>query len=70
MEKYIPVVVIKELSETDKILSALKADGIKCAEITFRTACAEEAIEYAVKNYPEMSIGAGTVINAGSAELL
>ena len=65
MGKYIPVVVIKELSETDKILSALKADGINCAEITFRTACAEEAIEYAVKNYPEMSIGAGTVINAG-----
>ena len=64
MEKYIPVVVIKELSETDKILSVLKADGINCAEITFRTACAEEAIEYAVKNYPEMSIGAGTVINA------
>lgn len=64
MEKYIPVVVIKELSETDKILSALKADGINSAEITFRTACAEEAIEYAVKNYPEMSIGAGTVINA------
>ena len=64
MEKYIPVVVIKELSETDKILSALKADGINCAEITFRTACAEEAIEYAVKNYPEMSIGVGTVINA------
>lgn len=64
MEKYIPVVVIKELSETDKILSALKADGINCAEITFRSACAKEAIEYAVKNYPEMSIGAGTVINA------
>lgn len=64
MEKYIPVVVIKELSETDKILSALKADGINCAEITFRTACAEEAIEYVAKNYPEMSIGAGTVINA------
>ena len=64
MEKCIPVVVIKELSETDKILSALKADGINCAEITFRTACAKEAIEYAVKNYPEMSIGAGTVINA------
>lgn len=64
MEKYIPVVVIKELSETDKILSALKADGINCAEITFRTACAKEAIEYAVKNYPDMSVGAGTVINA------
>ena len=64
MEKYIPVVVIKELSETDKILSALKASGINCAEITFRTACSKEAIEYACKNYPDMSIGAGTVINA------
>ena len=64
MEKYIPVVVIKELSETDKILSALKASGINCAAITFRTACAKEAIEYACKNYPDMSIGAGTVINA------
>ena len=64
MEKYIPVVVIKELSETDKILSALKAGGINCAEITFRTACAREAIEYACRKYPEMSIGAGTVINA------
>ena len=64
MEKLIPVVVIKELSETDKILTALKANGINCAEITFRTACAKEAIEYACKNYPDMSIGAGTVINA------
>lgn len=64
MEKYIPVVVIKELSETDKILTALKNSGISCAEITFRTACAAEAIAYACKKYPDMSIGAGTVINA------
>ena len=64
MEKFVPVVVIKELSETDKILTALKKNGIHCAEITFRTACAAEAIAYAVKNYPDMEIGAGTVINA------
>ena len=64
MQKYIPVVVIKEMSETDKILTALKNSGIMCAEITFRTACAAEAIAYAVKNYPDMEIGAGTVINA------
>ena len=63
MDKLIPVVVIKEMSQTDEILSALKADGIMCAEITFRTACALEAISYAVKNYPDMNIGAGTVIN-------
>ncbi len=64
MDKLIPVVVIKELSETDKILTALKKSNIMCAEITFRTACAAEAIAYAVKNYPDMRIGAGTVINA------
>ena len=64
MEKYIPVVVIKELSETDRILTALKEYGINCAEITFRTACAAEAIAYAVEHYPDMEIGAGTVINA------
>lgn len=64
MDKFIPVVVIKELQETDKILTALKHSDINCAEITFRTACAKEAIEYACKNYPDMNIGAGTVINA------
>ena len=64
MEKYVPVVVIKELSETDKILTALKNNGINTAEITFRTACAAEAIAYACKNYPDMNVGAGTVINA------
>ena len=68
MEKFIPVVVIKELSETDKILTALKNSNINCAEITFRTACAAEAIAYAVKHYPDMEIGAGTVINAEQCE--
>ena len=68
MEKKIPVVVIKELPETDKILTALKNDGINTAEITFRTACAAEAIAYACKNYPDMNVGAGTVINAEQCE--
>ena len=68
MQKFIPVVVIKEMAETDKILTALKNSGIMCAEITFRTACAAEAIAYAVKNYPDMEIGAGTVINAAQCE--
>ena len=68
MEKYVPVVVIKQMEETDKILTALKNSGINTAEITFRTACAAEAIAYACKNYPDMSIGAGTVINAQQCE--
>ncbi len=68
MDKRIPVVVIKELSEVDKILPALKNYGINCAEITFRTACAAEAIAYACEKYPEMNVGAGTVINAEQCE--
>ncbi len=64
MEKFVPVVVIKELGETEKILTALKNNSINCAEITFRTACAAEAIALAVKKFPDMSVGAGTVINA------
>ncbi len=68
MERKIPVVVIKELNEVDKILPALKADGINCAEITFRTACAAEAISLACEKYPDMNIGAGTVINIEQCE--
>ena len=68
MDKYIPVVVIKELGEVDKILPALKANGINCAEITFRTACAGDAIRMATEKYPEMNIGAGTVINSQQCE--
>ncbi len=68
MERKIPVVVIKDLREVDTILPALQKDGIHTAEITFRTACAKEAIAYAVKNYPEMHIGAGTVINGEQCE--
>ena len=54
MEKYIPVVVIKELSETDKILSALKADGIHCCPKLHseRRVRLREAIEYACRKYP------------------
>ena len=68
MNKFIPVVVIKELKETDGILVALKNYGINCAEITFRTDCAKDAIAYACKKYPDMNIGAGTVINKTQCE--
>ena len=64
MEKIIPVVILHDVSEVDKTMRALLADGLHCAEITFRSACAADAIRLAVKNYPEMEVGAGTVINA------
>lgn len=68
MEKLVPVVVIKQIGETETILSALKKSGINRAEITFRTECAAEAIELACKKFPDMSVGAGTVINAEQCE--
>ncbi|MDE7395461.1 MAG: bifunctional 4-hydroxy-2-oxoglutarate aldolase/2-dehydro-3-deoxy-phosphogluconate aldolase, partial [Clostridiales bacterium] len=61
-ERIIPVVVIKKLTDTEKTLEALRAYGIKKAEITFRTDCAEDAIRLAVKKFPDMEIGAGTVL--------
>ena len=64
MDKLIPVVVIKELSETEKVMKALQNHGINCAEITFRTACAADAIALACEKFPDMNVGAGTVINA------
>ena len=64
MDRVIPVVVIKELADTEKTLKALIDGGINCAEITFRTACAADAIKLATEKFPDMNVGAGTVINA------
>ena len=68
MDRVIPVVVINDEKDTEKIIGALKAGGINCAEITFRTACAERAIKRAAAAFPEMNIGAGTVINGEQCE--
>lgn len=68
MDKVIPVVVIKDAKDTVPTLKALKDGGINCAEITFRTACAAEAISLGVKEFPDMNIGAGTVINLAQAK--
>lgn len=68
MDKVIPVVVIKDVKDTVPTLKALKDGGINCAEITFRTACAAEAIAIGAKEFPDMNIGAGTVINLEQAQ--
>ena len=68
MDKVIPVVVIKDINDAIPTLKALKDGGINCAEITFRTSCAAEAISAGVKEFPDMNIGAGTVINLAQAK--
>ena len=62
--KIVPVVVIKKIEDAEPTLRALCEGGLPIAEITFRTACAADAIRLAVEKFPEMLVGAGTVINA------
>ena len=66
--KLVPVVTIPRLEEAESMLGALCRGGLPVAEICFRTACAEEAIGLAVKKYPAMLVGAGTVLNGEQCE--
>lgn len=68
MDRVIPVVVINNIEDTIPTLSKLREGGINCAEITFRTACAKDAIALGVKTFADMNIGAGTVINLTQAK--
>ncbi len=60
--KIIPVLVLNSLSEGMKICEILQQNGLLAAEITFRTAAAEEIITQAAKEFPELLLGAGTVL--------
>ena len=66
--KIVPVVVLNTLEETLPKMQALIDGGLPCAEITFRTACAEEAVKLTVRKFPDMFVGAGTVINRAQCE--
>ena len=67
-KKIVPVVVLNNLEDTEPTLNALCEGGLPIAEITFRTACAADAIKLGVEKFPNMLIGAGTVINAEQAQ--
>lgn len=64
----VPVVKIDDASKSEALAKALIDGGLPCAEITFRTAAAAEAIERISKKYPDMIVGAGTVINVEFAK--
>ena len=66
--KIVPVVVLHKLEDTEPTLQALSDGGLPVAEITFRTECAAAAIRLACEKFPEMLIGAGTVVRADQAE--
>lgn len=58
----IPVVVIDDAKDAAPLAKALCEGGLPVAEVTFRTAAAEEAIKEMLKACPDMFVGAGTVL--------
>ena len=64
----IPVVAIEDASKAANLAHALVKGGLPASEVTFRTACAAEAIAEMVKAEPDMLVGAGTVLNVEQAE--
>jgi 2-dehydro-3-deoxyphosphogluconate aldolase / (4S)-4-hydroxy-2-oxoglutarate aldolase len=64
----IPVIAINDAQLAVKLGEALIEGGLPCAEITFRTAAAKEAIEKMVTKFPDMLVGAGTVRTVQQAE--
>jgi len=65
----VPVVVLEKAEDAVPTAKALLAGGVDTMEITFRTACAPEAIREVAENCPEVLVGAGTVINLEQCKL-
>ena len=58
----VPVVVLNDAKDALPLAKALVEGGLACAEVTFRTDAAEESIRLMSEAYPEMLVGAGTVL--------
>lgn len=64
----IPVVVLEHADHAEPLAQALLAGGLPCAEITFRTDAAADSIAAITRRFPEMLVGAGTVLSTQQAE--
>ena len=58
----VPVVVLNDAKDAEPLAKALCNGGLPCAEVTFRTEAAEESIRIMTEKFPEMLVGAGTVL--------
>jgi 2-dehydro-3-deoxyphosphogluconate aldolase/(4S)-4-hydroxy-2-oxoglutarate aldolase len=65
--KIVPVIVIDDAESAVPLARALVEGGLPCAEVTFRTAAAAEALRRIAEAYPEMLAGAGTVLTPEQA---
>lgn len=64
----LPVVALADARDAGNLAVALIAGGLPCVEITFRTAAAAESIHIMADRYPEMLVGAGTVLTVEQAK--
>ena len=58
----VPVIKLENTADAVHLAKALYDGGIRCAEVTFRAAGADKVISDMVKAYPDMLVGAGTVL--------
>lgn len=58
----VPVVKLDNIEDAIPLAKALTEGGLPCAEITFRTDAAESAIRMVASEFPDMLVGAGTVL--------
>lgn len=66
--KIVPVIALNDAAQAVPLAKVLIENGLPVAEITFRTPAAAQAIRNMRDAYPEMLIGAGTVLNAGQVD--
>ena len=65
----VPVVVLDKVEDAVPTAKAMAAGGVDTMEITFRTACAPEAIKAVAENCPDTLVGAGTIITLEQCKL-
>ncbi len=64
----VPVVVLEDAKDAGPLAEALVKGGLPCAEVTFRTAAAEQSIKTMTDLYPDMLVGAGTVLTTDQVD--
>ena len=64
----VPVVVLNDADDAIPLADALIKGGLPCAEVTFRTDAAEESIRRIFESFPDMLVGAGTVLTTEQVE--
>lgn len=65
--KLIPVIQLKKETDAEPLAAALCEGGLAAAEVTFRTDAAEASINRMCRTFPEMLVGAGSLVNAEQA---